>query len=637
MTSSSDPTAEAVVGFQAGWALVFRKDNGKGFPDARSEPLRLTHTDCPAEIRVDADNTLRGATFAVTVDGMSDSDYDAVAAGPYVHLEIRLGWWDLEHGFVTSALAAIGAPLPGGGGDGFHPVLTGRVLGVERSRAEFTYRARFEGIDAAYHRMQCLHPRADTKEPPTTVVGYARKLCQDDTRVGVPVVGEAQDTQVDKIDICADGSVVQALKDLARLTHDGDARAEVPMFLRAGALHVGRWTKPVGGGRSWDLTPATGLVESRPVVERDPDAASLGSPFDAPEVRRFDLTLLGRPDICVGDMVNADLPVPSPAGATGTLAHSALGPLGDAVKGVGAGAPFRNPEEFGVVGVHHVLSAAEGFVTRLTVERRAGDERQAVGPRSGSCDEAAKFAASLAEQRRRAALERRTHEVGLVRRQDVAAAFGDGHDVAAQTLSVDEGLADTPSPNVPGRAEPAKTPTQLVGKPYLTPYAFGSTGLVVPHYPGMRVVSLHYREEPQNAVVAGAMWENGKAPESHLGDWWLSLPTNLAGPGGEPGSGGDPATAPLPQDEASHDLIDGRGDRVIEVRGLRISVGKALMTKVGTRPTDAASDQVVIEHATAKARIAIDSSGNIEISTDADLTLAANKITLRTKSTVEVV
>ncbi|MFF0792253.1 hypothetical protein [Streptomyces spiralis] len=644
MTSSSDPTAKAVVGFQAGWALMFRKDDGRGFPDTKSEPLRLTHTDYPAEIRVDADDTLRGATFTVSVDGMRDDDYDAIAAGLHAHLEIRLGWWDLKRGFVTSALAAIGAPMPGGTGedDGFSQVLEGRVLAVERSRAEFTYRARFEGIDAAYYRMQCRHPRLDTKVRNTTVVDYARELCQRDAEVGVPVLGEGPDTPVDgPLDIRADGSVVQALKDLARLAHDGDTRAEVPMFLRAGRLHVGRWTKPVGARNTWELTPATGLVESRPVVERDPDAVSLGSPFDAPEVRRFDLTLLGRPDIGVGDMVSADLPVPAPASMTGTLAHSAIGPLGDAVsgagRGLGAAGPFQNPEEYGVVGVHHLLSAAEGFVTRLTVERRTGDERRAVGPRPGSCDEAAKFAASLAEQRRRAALDRRTHEVGLVRRQDVAQTFRDGHDVAAQTLCIDEGLAETPSPNVPSKADPAKTPTQLVGKPYLTPYAFGGTGLVVPHYPGMRVVSLHYREEPQNAVAAGALWESGKAPRSHLGDWWLSLPTNLAGSGIESGSAGDPATAPQPRDEASHDLVSGQGNRVIEVRGLRISIGKALMTKVGTRPADAASDQVVIESAAAKSRIAIDSSGNIEISTDADLTLAANKITLRTKSTVEVV
>ncbi|TMV00044.1 hypothetical protein [Streptomyces sp. DASNCL29] len=644
MTSPTSATTQAVVGFHAGWALVFRKDDD-GIADRKADPLRLTHTSYQAEIKVDGDNTLRGATFDIAVDGMLDRDYDAIAAGQYVHVEIRLGWWDLQAGFVGSALGAVGAPLPGGlsGGDndGLHPVLEGRVLSVERAHGDFTYRARFSGIDASYHRMQCRPPRLDTKLLPRTVVGYATGLCQKDSKVRVPVHGEGQDTAIDgELDISASGSVVSALKDLARLAHGGDPRFEVPMFLRAGELHVGRWTRPVKGGRSWELTSATGLVESRPVVERDQDAVPLGSPFASPTVRRFDLTLFGRPDIGVGDMVRADLPRPSPAGMTGTLAHSPLGPLGDAVTGAAhalRATPSANLEDYGVVGFHHRLSPSEAFVTRLTVERRVEDDRPAVGPRSGSGDEATRFAAALAEQRRRTALERRAHEVGLVRGQDVAPAFRDGHDVAAQTLAVDEGLADAPSPNVPSRADPATTPTRLVDKPYLSPYAFGGTGLVVPHYPGMRVVSLHYREECQNAVVAGALWENGSAPRSHLGDWWLSLPTNLAGTADEGESAENPAAARRPSGPASHDLINGLGNRVIQVRGLRISIGEALMKHAGSRPDDAASEHVVIEHAAANARISIDSAGTIEISTDGDLTLAANKITLRTKTTVEVV
>ncbi len=55
--------------------------------------------------------------------------------------------------------------------------------------------------------------------------------------------------------------------------------------------------------------------------------------------------------------------------------------------------------------------------------------------------------------------------------------------MAAQTLVLDEGLAETPAPNVQP-AQPAETPARLADKPYLTPYAFGGTGLVVPHYPG---------------------------------------------------------------------------------------------------------------------------------------------------------
>ncbi len=117
----------------------------------------------------------------------------------------------------------------------------------------------------------------------------------------------------------------------------------------------------------------------------------------------------------------------------------------------------------------------------------------------------------------------------------------------------------------------------------------------------MRVISLHYRGDRQNAVVSGALWEAGAAPRSHLGDWWLSLPTNLAGTGDSGESAGDPATAPRPSGAASHDLIDGTGGRVIQVRGLRISIGEALMKPVGERPDDADANRVVIESAAGKA------------------------------------
>ncbi|MFJ8675625.1 hypothetical protein [Streptomyces sp. NPDC093589] len=641
MTFSTDIAADRVIGFQAGWALVFRKDNGKGFADEGAKPLRLTHADHQAEFTVEGDSTLRGATFDVVVDGMLDRDYDAITAGEYVHVEIRLGWWDLGRGFGPAALATLGAVLPGGAGgeqDGLGAVLHGRILAAERTHGEFTYRARFSGVDAHYHRMRCNPPRHPTGPAPRTVLGYAAQLCEHDTAIGVPVLGEGRDVTVDGVlDIGATGSVVRALKELARLAHGGDARFEVPMFLRAGRLHVGAWTKPVKGGRSWDLTPITGLVESRPVIDRDPEAVPKGSPFAAPEVRRFDLTLLGRPDIAVGDVVRADLPNPSPADLKSTLASSPMGPLGDMTAGVlGGGAGGGSPLDYAVVGFVHRLGPSTGFVTRLTVERRPAPDRPAVGTRPGSADEASRLAVALAEQHRRASNTRRTHEVGLVRRQDVSGTFRDGHDVPAQSLAIDEGLADAPSPNVPSKAPPADTPDQLVDKPYLTPFAYGGTGLVLPHYPGMRVVSLHYREEHQNAVVAGAIWDDGTAPRSHLGDWWLSLPTNLAGTGIAGESAPDPTSAPRPSGPASHDLTNGLGNRVIQVGGLRITVGRALMKPVGQRPDDAADGEVVIEHAVANARISIDSLGNIEISTGADLTLAAKKITLRPQTVVEV-
>ncbi|MCM2422897.1 hypothetical protein [Streptomyces sp. RKAG293] len=664
MTSLSSVTSGAVsaasngapvVGFLAGWALEFRKDDGHGLPDPDADPVLVSHADCDAEIKVDADDQLRAATFDITLDGLLDKVYAAIAAESHVHVVVRLGWQDLGKGF-GAALAGAVAPFGIGGrdDDGLHEVLAGRLLSVERSHGEFRYRTRLQGIDAAFFRMQRQAPRDAAVPAGSTAFDYARQLCQD-TAVAVTVVQEGTATAIDgKLDTSADRSVVTALQKVAQLAHGDDRRFVVPMFLRAGVLHVGRWKAPVLKGGSWELSPATGLVDGRPVAETGPGAALPEAPFAAPKVRRFDLTLLGRPDIAVGDKVSAALPDPASAGAAGTVSGSAIGPAGDLAAGVAA--VFRAGmdtalTDYGVVGVRHQLGPAEGFVTRLTVALPAEDDRTTAAPESGSTDEATRLAAALAEQHRRTALERRTHEVGLVRRQDVTPASADGHGTAAQTLCVDEGLADAPSPNVPTTAGAAADPTRLIGKPYLTPFAFGGTGLVVPHYPGMRVVSLHYREEQQNAVVAGCLWEDGQAPESHVGDWWLCLPANLAGAGAGAGAAGPPSGP------ASHDLISGDGGRVIEVRGLRISVGADLMTPVGTRPQDAADDRVVIEHAKAGARIGIDASGtieiasgsdataaritigsggDIEISTPGNLLLKGDKITLQSNTTVEV-
>src|SRR5262249_15930822 len=113
-------------------------------------------------------------------------------------------------------------------------------------------------------------------------------------------------------------------------------------------------------------------------------------------------------------------------------------------------------------------------------------------------------------------------------------------------------------------------------------------------------------------------------------------PTNLVGTDTKGQSAAEPVTAPRPKGPASHDLISGEGNRTIQVRGLQISVGTHLMKDVGKRPDDPAADPLVIEHAACNARISIDGKGNIEITTDADLTLTANKITLRPKTHVEV-
>lgn len=638
-----------VVGFRAGWALEFRMDNGKGFPAEDVDPVRVSAADCDAELMVEADDQLRAATFDITLDGLIDKVYRAIATDSHVHVLIKLGWQDLGTGFVAALKSAV-APFGLGGpgqNQGLYDVLAGRLTSVERSHGEFRYRTRLRGIDAAFHRMQRQAPRPGPVTPGDTDVQYAAYYCAN-SLIDVAVLAEGDPTPIDgRMDTKVSATVVEALQTVARLAHGGDRRFVVPMFLRGGGtearkerkLHVGRWKPPSADGNTWELTPQTGLVDCRPVADARPGGALPEQPFAAPMNRRFDLTLLGRPDIDVGDKVRAHLPDPAPSTLTGTVSPTRFGPERDVIAGIAAAlGPAGTPslDDYAVVGVRHHLGPADGFVTRLTVAVPPADTAPAAAPEPGSTDQATLLAASLAEQRRRDMLQRRTHEVGLVRRQDTAPAHEAGHETPAQTLRVDEGLADAPSPNVPSTANPAPTPTQLVDKPYLTPFAFGAAGLVVPHYPGTRVVSLHYREEAQNAVVAGCLWENGRAPRSHPGDWWLCLPTNLAGPGTGTPSAGDPATAVRPAGPASHDLTSGGGGRVIQARGLRISVGAALMNEVGDRPQDAADDKVLIEHAAAGARIGIDSSGTIEIATGPEPPDNAARITIGAGGDIEI-
>lgn len=204
--------------------------------------------------------------------------------------------------------------------------------------------------------------------------------------------------------------------------------------------------------------------------------------------------------------------------------------------------------------------------------------------------------------------------------------------IRPQRLQVRSGLRDAPAPNVPIRAEPLPTPTQLVDKPYLTPFAFGGTGLVIPHYPGVRVLHLNYGNDERNAVVAGCVWKDGQEPASHPGDWWLTLPTGVT----TAESSNDPAAVSTPSGKVSSDLIDGRGVRTIGVRALHIGIGQQKMPDVGSRPPDATVDELVITSEKGNAKIRFDADGNIEISTSADIKFTARKVTFDVEQSVEV-
>jgi len=432
-------------------------------------------------------------------------------------------------------------------------------------------------------------------------------------------------------------TVADALVRIANVAHSAGSDQQIPLFLRNDGLHFGFWTAPVDTTDPHKLDLRTGLIESKPVID-DRDGRRDANPFAKPTYVRFDVTMLGRGDIQVGDKVELEVDIPDPNAPT--TSDSPLGGLGDVVKGVAAAfgvstGPDYSP--FRVISVRHELSRMRGFVTTLRVETQPKDEsgkgtESANDASHRANDEAQRTAAALAARARQTAREVRTLDIGEVNRQSVAEGDEADRVVNAQRVDVQEGLERDGTANAAVRADRLGTPTQLVNKPYLTPFAFGSAGLVIPHYPGMRVADLHYREDASQALVAGCLWPDGKEPESHVGDWWLSLPTEVD----SAESVDDSGDADEPSGEASHDLIDGHGARAIHVLGFRISIGKANMPEVGERPEDPPKGELLIEHEKSNAKIHITSDGDIEISTDGELKLSGNHIELHTATSVEV-
>jgi hypothetical protein len=187
--------------------------------------------------------------------------------------------------------------------------------------------------------------------------------------------------------------------------------------------------------------------------------------------------------------------------------------------------------------------------------------------------------------------------------------------------------ADAVAPSVEVAVDPEP---QLHGKPIASPFAFHKCGLVVPVLPGMRALLAHNRGLVNDAVVAGFLWAEKprlEPPQNAAGDWWLCLPTKLDGDG-------------MPTGKGVNDLTDKAGLRVIQAKGLRITVGEGKLPDVGKRPElpDDLGAKLLIEHESGTT-LTIASDGAVTLDTggkdiilksgDASITLSGGKVQLK--------
>jgi hypothetical protein len=171
----------------------------------------------------------------------------------------------------------------------------------------------------------------------------------------------------------------------------------------------------------------------------------------------------------------------------------------------------------------------------------------------------------------------------------------------------------------PSVETPVDEVVQLHNKPIASPFAFHKCGLIVPVYPKMRAWLAHNRNQVNDAIVAGFVWSENPVqarPENEPGDFWLCLPTELDTDG-------------LPTGKGVNDLIDRRGLRVIQAKGLQILVASDQLPDVGARPAAPDENAIVIKHESGTS-ITIANDGGVTIETDAkDIALTNGSVTLK--------
>lgn len=648
---------QVAIGYDAGWALTFHEVAPSG-AIAEKAVVEFGSRDYHATIEATLPEGLAGGAYRFVVEGLTDEQHAAIrprdGAKPMV-ARLHLFWRDANTSVGSYLTNLVGVTKdPAATAESLvavcRVVKATRKVGTRREETEIVAtEAAFVGLGK---RVRATFEADD----------FRAALARVSTDTGVPIRAyptgsgplttprEKNAPGSEKVTLGEGLAYREAVARIAvALAHNLGAHGRGMALIRDGVVHVGKRPVPLTGTGPKDLTLATGLLDVAETGQEDSDplaAPEIGEP--APTKRTvYTLTLKGRADLKPGDVVTFEPGTPDDGGRLG---------LGAALAG-GFAAPFL-PSLGGAGGakktayvttVRHTLSRTAGFVTVATAVGVAGigdaawdaqvDGSSAPAAAKASASGDAKVAAAEAVVRaaRMARGETRTLEVGEVRAAATAATGA--VEPPAQTVTVWEGLAAPDGRPNGARRLPIRRehPSPQVGVPYATPFAWGKTGLVVPRYPGTRVVLGYRNGLLDDPVDLGAVWASGRGPVSEPGDWWLSLPVDV--PADRRSSVAEGATPAEPTGKVTHDLIDGAGNRVIEVGELTVRVGKGTLGAAGDRPkrpTGADAGAVTIEHTAKHSKIVMRQDGSILITgTSIELDAGSGSITLKA-DTVDV-
>lgn len=623
---------ELMAGNDAGWLLSFHSETSQGgklrVNEARAE-LEVGRDEYYADLRVSLPGGLEGGMYSFTIEGLPDGDYAKIAGGRARVVKLYLYWRETVSG-LGGALASLAglSDIPGGVRSEQIPqahVATLRVESITRKAGtrhyETTVTARERAFDVAATTPLCAAIDKPIEQAVRELLGTHAGF-DDFTWWGFPPNSTCPPavppaTPAANVVLTQGQTVLSLLSDLGRKMEEASGNYGRGMFLiRQGHLHVGVRPVPLAPGQSAiDLTPEGGLVEAQPLQPLCSDPTfdvceGLKTGRTAPTRRQFQLTLKGRPDLMPGDLVRFDAPAQETAagvGAIGAALSQSLVPQ--------LGAP--NVVQLYVASVEHRLSRTAGFVTTLTgVEVGSSDiwDCHSVAGRNGG---SAATTGGGAEARAAQAVRSATRDlIGAKAWPEVGESRGitpkGNQQVPPQTETVwrglDPGDGEGNQSRRLGIARPSTAPASDV--PYVSPFAWGKCGLVLPRYPGTRLLVSHRDGRDDEPIDVGALWKEGEGPDSRDGDWWLVLP--VAAPTTPPAD--ETQAPPTHTGQVVQDLIDANGNRWIEAGELTVRVGTGKLKNAGERP-DAPADRggLTIIHPDTEAKIQIKSDGTIVI------------------------
>jgi hypothetical protein len=272
--------------------------------------------------------------------------------------------------------------------------------------------------------------------------------------------------------------------------------------------------------------------------------------------------------------------------------------------------------EFRIRDLTHDFGIAGGYVCRGTAVRtRAGDDSLSRAGAAGALGHAsaATFVDTLTKKIQDGRRQRPVVEVAQVKSYAPGGGSGAGRHLSTLYFGQRFPREET-QPSVRAAVETGEE--QLFrNKPLASPFAWHRCGLVVPVYPGMKAMLSHNLGLPDDAVVSGFLWSEQpgiEPPKNKEGDWWVCLPIDF-----------NTAQPPAPDTLAANDLTANNGRRVVQVKGLRVTVGANLLGPVGERPAEGADDEFLIEHQEG-AKIVIDRDGVVTIHANKGLKIAGD-------------